>query len=55
MPANASIQDLLFAIKNDVDGSFSFRAGNGTGSQTSGLRVNNRLVLADLASVSTTS
>ena len=52
VPANASIQDLLFAVKNDVDGSFSFRAGNGTGSQTSGLRVNNRLVLADLGSVS---
>ena len=52
VPANASIQDLLYAVKNDIDGSFSFRAGNGTGSSTSGLRVNNRLVLADLASVS---
>ena len=52
IPSNATIQDLLYAVKNDVDGSLSFRAGNGSGTATAGLRVNNRLVLADLACVS---
>ena len=52
IPSNATVQDLLYAVKNDVDGSLSFRAGNGSGTATAGLRVNNRLVLADLACVS---
>ena len=52
IPSNATVQDLLFAVKNDIDGSLSFRAGNGSGTATAGLRVNNRLVLADLANVS---
>ena len=52
IPANATVQDLLYAVKNDIDGSLSFRAGNGSGTATAGLRVNNRLVLADLACIS---
>ncbi|MDP7372653.1 MAG: flavodoxin domain-containing protein, partial [Candidatus Poseidoniaceae archaeon] len=45
LPANASLQDMLMAVKNNVDGSLTFRAGDGTGSPTSGVRVNGRLVL----------
>jgi sulfite reductase alpha subunit-like flavoprotein len=52
IPANASIQDMLMAVKNDVDGSLTFRIGNGTGSPTSGVRVNGRLALADITSIS---
>ena len=43
LPANASIQDMLSAVKNNVDGSLTFRTGDGTGSPTAGLRVNGRL------------
>ena len=52
LPANASIQEMLFAIKNNVDGSLTFRVGDGTGSPTSGVRVNGRLVIADITSIS---
>ena len=52
IPANASIQDMLMAVKNDVDGSLTFRVGNGSGSPTSGVRVNGRLALADITSIS---
>ena len=52
IPANASIQDMLMAVKNSVDGSLTFRVGNGTGSPTSGVRVNGRLALADITSIS---
>ena len=52
IPANASIQDMLMAVKNGVDGSLTFRVGNGTGSPTSGVRVNGRLALADITSIS---
>ena len=52
VPSNATVQDLLTAIKNDVDGSIAFRTGDGNGTPTSGLRVNGRIVLADVTSVS---
>ena len=52
IPANASIQDMLMAVKNSVDGSLTFRVGNGSGSPTSGVRVNGRLALADITSIS---
>ena len=52
LPANASIQDMLIAVKNGFDGSLSFRVGDGLGSPTSGLRVNGRLVLADITAIS---
>ena len=52
LPANASLQDMLMAVKNNVDGSLTFRAGDGTGSPTSGVRVNGRLVLADSTIIS---
>ena len=51
IPANASIQDLLCAVRNDIDGSLAFRMGDGSGTATSGLRVNGRLVLADVSNV----
>ena len=52
LPANASIQDMLSAVKSNVDGSLTFRTGDGTGSPTAGLRVNGRLVLADTTCIS---
>ena len=52
IPANASIQDMMMAVKNSVDGSLTFRVGNGSGSPTSGVRVNGRLALADITSIS---
>ncbi len=52
IPANASVQDMLTAVKNNVDGSLTFRTGDGTGSPTSGLRVNGRLILADTTCIS---
>ena len=51
LPANASIQDMLLAIKNDVDGSLTFRMGDGSGTASCGVRVNGRLVLADSTSI----
>ena len=51
LPANASIQDMLLAIKNDVDGSMTFRMGDGSGTASCGIRINGRLVLADITSI----
>jgi len=51
LPANASIQDMLLAIKNDVDGSLTFRMGDGSGTASCGVRINGRLVLADSTSI----
>jgi succinate dehydrogenase/fumarate reductase-like Fe-S protein len=51
LPANASIQDMLLAIKNDVDGSLTFRMGDGSGTASCGIRINGRLVLADTTSI----
>ena len=52
LPANASVQDMLSAVKSNVDGSLTFRTGDGTGSPTAGLRVNGRLILADTTCIS---
>jgi len=52
VPANASLQDMLSAVKHNFDGSLTFRTGDGTGSPTSGVRVNGRLVLADITAIS---
>ena len=52
IPGHATVEDLLVAIQHDVDGSLAFRRGNGNGSPTSGLRVNGRIVLADLIQIS---
>ena len=52
IPGHATVEDLLVAIQHDVDGSFAFRRGNGNGSPTSGIRVNGRVVLADLVQIS---
>jgi succinate dehydrogenase / fumarate reductase iron-sulfur subunit len=51
VPGHATVEDLLMAIQHDVDGSFAFRRGSGNGSATSGVRVNGRVVLADLACI----
>ena len=51
LPANASVQDMLLAIKNDVDGSLTFRMGDGSGTASCGIRINGRLVLADSTSI----
>ncbi len=52
IPGHATVEDLLVAIQHDVDGSLAFRRGNGNGSPTSGIRVNGRVVLADLVQIS---
>lgn len=52
VPGHATVEDLLVAIQQDVDGSFSFRRGTGNGAATTGVRVNGRVVLADLANIS---
>ncbi len=52
VPGHATVEDLLVAIQHDVDGSFAFRRGSGNGSPTSGVRVNGRVVLADMARIS---
>ena len=52
VPGHATVEDLLTAIQQDVDGSFAFRRGSGNGTATSGVRVNGRVVLADLANIS---
>jgi succinate dehydrogenase/fumarate reductase-like Fe-S protein/flavodoxin len=52
IPGHATVEDLLVAIQHDVDGSLAFRRGNGNGSPTSGIRVNGRIVLADLVQIS---
>lgn len=52
VPAHATVEDLLVAIQQDVDGSLAFRRGSNAATATSGLRVNGRIVLADIARVS---
>ena len=52
IPANATIEDLLIAIQQDVDGSLAFRRGTTGGTSTTGVFVNGRIVLADLARIS---
>ena len=52
VPGHATVEDLLIAIQQDVDGSLAFRRGTGNGSPTSGIRVNGRIVLADLVQIS---
>ena len=47
VPGHATVEDLLVAIQQDVDGSFAFRRGSGNGTPTSGVRFNGRVVLAD--------
>ncbi|MBT7960517.1 MAG: hypothetical protein HN765_01085 [Euryarchaeota archaeon] len=52
VPGHATVEDLLMAVQQDVDGSLAFRRGSGNGSPTSGVRVNGRIVLSDLAQIS---
>lgn len=52
VPAHATVEDLLLAIQQDVDGSLAFRRGTNGGTPTTGVRVNGRIVLADLARIS---
>lgn len=52
VPGHATVEDLLVAVQQDVDGSLAFRRGNGNGSPTSGIRVNGRIVLADMIQIS---
>ena len=52
IPAHATIEDLLVAIQQDVDGSLAFRRGTTGGTPTTGVFVNGRIVLADLARIS---
>jgi len=48
LPGHATVQDLLVAISNDLDGSLAFRRGNGAGTPTTALRANGRIVLSDV-------
>jgi succinate dehydrogenase/fumarate reductase-like Fe-S protein/flavodoxin len=48
LPGHATLQDLLLAISNDLDGSLAFRRGDGQGTPTTGLRANGRIVLSDV-------
>ena len=50
-PASASLEDLLITFQRDVDGSFAFRRGVAGGTATTGVRVNGRAVLSDIARV----
>jgi succinate dehydrogenase/fumarate reductase-like Fe-S protein/flavodoxin len=52
IPAHATVEDLLIAIQQDVDGSLAFRRGTTGGTPTTGIFVNGRIVLADLARIS---
>ncbi|MDE0557712.1 MAG: flavodoxin domain-containing protein [Candidatus Poseidoniaceae archaeon] len=52
VPAHATVEDLLLAIQQDIDGSLAFRRGTNGGTPTTGVRVNGRIVLADLARIS---
>ena len=52
VPAHATVEDLLIAIQQDIDGSLAFRRGTNGGTATTGVRVNGRIVLADIARVS---
>ena len=50
-PASASLEDLLITFQRNVDGSFAFRRGVAGGTATTGVRVNGRVVLSDIARV----
>ncbi|HIF90104.1 MAG TPA: hypothetical protein EYQ58_00875 [Candidatus Poseidoniales archaeon] len=52
VPAHATIEDLLIAIQQDIDGSLAFRRGTNGGTPTTGLCVNGRIVLADITRIS---
>jgi succinate dehydrogenase/fumarate reductase-like Fe-S protein/flavodoxin len=52
VPAHATVEDLLVAIQQDIDGSLAFRRGTNGGTPTTGVRVNGRIVLADIARIS---
>ncbi len=52
VPAHATVEDLLLAIQQDIDGSLAFRRGINGGTATTGVRVNGRIVLADITRVS---
>ena len=51
VPASASLEDLFLNFQRDVDGCFAFRRGNTSGTATTGVRANGRIVLADTARV----
>lgn len=51
VPGHATVQDLLITMQREVDGSLAFRRGSSAGTPTTGVRVNGRVVLADLAMV----
>jgi len=51
VPGHATVQDLLITMQREVDGSLAFRRGSSAGTPTTGVRVNGRVVLADLATV----
>ena len=51
VPGHATVQDLLITMQRDLDGSLAFRRGAGTGTPTTGVRVNGRIVLADAAQI----
>lgn len=51
VPGHATVQDLLITMQREVDGSLAFRRGGLAGTPTTGVRVNGRIVLADLAMV----
>ena len=51
VPGHATVQDLLITMQRDLDGSLAFRRGAGTGTPTTGVRVNGRIVLADAAHI----
>lgn len=49
LPGHATVQDLLMAIQGDLDGSLAFRRGDGSGTPTTAVRANGRIVLMDVA------
>lgn len=51
VPGHATVQDLLVTMQREVDGSLAFRRGGMAGTPTTGVRVNGRVVLADLAMI----
>ena len=51
VPGHATVQDLLITMQREVDGSLAFRRGGMAGTPTTGVRVNGRVVLADLAMI----
>ena len=51
VPGHATVQDLLLTMQRDVDGSLAFRRGGSSGTPTTGVRVNGRIVLSDCAQI----